>query len=90
MATRKSYTPELGREPIRRSWGGRPSAWPKSEAIAAPSPASSAFIAEGFLGVSMIRRWKDQLGENSDRAFPAKAIRAGERQSARVKGNPRG
>jgi len=90
MATRKSYTPELGREPIRRSWGGRPSAWPKSEGIAAPSPASSAFIAEGFLGVSMIRRWKDQLGENGDRAFPAKAIRAGERQSARVKGNPRG
>jgi len=25
----------------------------------------------------MIRRWKEQLGENGDRAFPAKAIRAG-------------
>jgi transposase len=57
MATRKSYSPEFKREAVR---------------LAEERGNRSAAARELGIHTSMIRRWKDQLEENGDRAFPGK------------------
>ena len=57
MATRKSYTPEFKREAVR---------------LAEERGNRSAVARELGIHTSMIRRWKEQLGENGHRAFPGK------------------
>ena len=55
MATRKSYTQEFKREAVR---------------LADERGNRSAVARELGIHTSMIRRWKDQLEENGERAFP--------------------
>lgn len=57
MAMRKSYTPELGREAV---------------GLAEERGNRSAVARELGIHTSMIRRWKEQLEENGERAFPGK------------------
>jgi transposase len=57
MATRKSYTPEFKREAVR---------------LAEERGNRSAVARDLGIHTSMIRRWKEQLEENGNRAFPGK------------------
>ncbi len=55
MAKRKTYTPEFKREAVR---------------LADERGNRSAVARELGIHTSMIRRWKEQLEENGERAFP--------------------
>ena len=55
MPTRKEYSPEFKREAVR---------------LADERGNKSAVARELGLHLSMLRRWKQELNENGDRAFP--------------------
>ena len=57
MAKRRTYTPEFKREAVH---------------LADERGNRSAVARELGIHTSMIRRWKDQLEENGERAFPGK------------------
>ena len=57
MATRKDYTKEFKREAVR---------------LADEAPNKSQVARDRGIHLSMLRRWKEQLHENGERAFPGK------------------